>query len=228
MNLLQVNFENKETILNDFERIAEKFCKDIYIKINRNSYRIVDFEFYAYSDNFPDPQTHKNRMQLENSKFYLHSSGVDITFGDGNNYGGILIRGIVKMFDGAGQESGFSKEQFDGPQNVATELFSNLNNLTNSEQNEISLIDIDGRNQDACYYPAIHLLKIKRVGLTPKEQDKENYYMDLPLRYIAVLKPSEKFKQKINGKENLLKEEVANQRLTIEDALKILGYKIVF
>ncbi len=228
MNLLQVNFENKETILNEFERIADKFSKNIYIKINNSTYRIVDFEFYAYSESFPDPQTHKNNIQLENSKFYLHSSGIDITFGDGKSYGGILIRGVVKMFDGADQKSGFSKTQFDGPQNVATELFSNLNNLTNSEPNEIALIDIEGNKKEADFYPAIHLLKTKRVGLTPKADDKEDYYMNLPLRYIAVLRPSEKFKQKIKGKKSLLKEGVANQRLSEIQALEIIGYKIVF
>ena len=118
MSFLKVNFESRESILNDIERISNKFSNDINIKINNTFYRIVDFEFYIFSDNFPDPQTHKKKQQLENGKFYLHSSGIDITFGDGLNYGGILIRGVVKMFDGANQEDGFSKEQFDGPQKI--------------------------------------------------------------------------------------------------------------
>ena len=99
MKLLKVNFENKQTILSDFELIAEKFKSGICIKINTSYYRIIDFEFYAFSENFPDAQTHKSHQQLENGKIYLHSSGIDITFGDGNNYGGILIRGVVLVND---------------------------------------------------------------------------------------------------------------------------------
>lgn len=228
MKLLQVNFESKETILNDFDRIADKFCKDVNIKINKNYYRLTDFEFYAFSDKFPDPQTHKNKLQQENGQFYLHSSGIDITFGDGTNYGGILIRGIIKLYDGSDSESGFSKEQFDGPQIVATELFSNLNNLEDNQTNEISLIDIQGRNQDASFYPGIFYIKTKRVGLAPKADDKEDYYMNLPLRYIVVLKRTKKFKQKIKGIENILVDEVKNSRLTIEEANEILGYKKTF
>ena len=228
MSFLKVNFESRESILNDIERISNKFSNDINIKINNTFYRIVDFEFYIFSDNFPDPQTHKKKQQLENGKFYLHSSGIDITFGDGLNYGGILIRGVVKMFDGANQEDGFSKEQFDGPQIVATELFFNLNNVIDGLANTISLIDIDGHNQDASFYQGKYILKTKRVGLYPKLEDSEGYYMNIPLRYVIVLNPKFKFKQKIKGIENLLLENIENGSLTKEDANEILGYKKVF
>ena len=225
MNLLKVNFENKETILNDIDRIANKFCNDVYIKINKSCYRITDFEFYAYSEKFPDPQTHKNKLQLENGKFYLHSSGVDITFGDGVNYGGILLRSVIKMYDGTDDKSGFFKEQFDGPQIVATELFSNLHYLNDNEPNIISLIDIEGRNQDSCFSRGRLLIKTKRVGLMPKEQDKEDFYMHLPIRYIVVLHNFSAFKQKIKGVEELLKQEIINGKITKEEANEILGYK---
>lgn len=228
MKLMKVNFANRESMLNDFERIATKFCNDVNIKINNSYYRITDFEFYAFSECFPDPQTHKNKLQLENGKFYLHSSGLDITFGDGINYGGILIRGIIKLFDEAIQESGDSKVQFDGPQIVATELFSNLNNLEADKHNEISLIDFEESSQANRFDTVRLCIKTKRVGLTPKVQDKEDYYMNIPLRYIVVLKSSSKFKQKIKGIENLLCEEVKNNRLSEKDANEILGYNKKF
>jgi len=97
MIFLNVNFENQETILQSFDRIADKISKDINIKINNAYYRLVDFEFYTYSEVFPDPHTYKNDLQLQNGKLYLHSSGVDITFGDGMNHGGILIRSIISV-----------------------------------------------------------------------------------------------------------------------------------
>ncbi len=228
MELLRVNFENRKTILNDFDRIAEKFGKDVKIKINNVFYRITDFEFYAYSEKFPDPQTHKNKLQLENSKFYLHSSGIDITFGDGVNYGGILLRGIIKLFDGSEKDNGFMKQQFDGPQIVATELFSNLNSLNITEISEISIIDIEGHNQDACFFPAQNIIKTKRIGLTPKPADKEDYYKNLELRYIVVLPKFPKFKQTIKGIETILGEQVINGKISVDDAREILGYKKSF
>ena len=64
MSFLNVNFENKETILQSFDRIADKISKDIQIKINDAYYRIVDFEFYTYSNVFQDPHTYKHPQQL--------------------------------------------------------------------------------------------------------------------------------------------------------------------
>ena len=223
MNLLNVNFENKETILSDFERIAEKFKNGICIKVNTSYYRIIDFEFYAFSENFPDPQTHKNQQQLENGKIYLHSSGIDITFGDGNNHGGILIRGVVLVND---EGNDFTIKQFDGPQIVATELFSKLHCLLENKPNEISLVEIEERKKEISYLP--YCIKTKRVGLTPKELDKEDYYLNLPLRYIIVLENYPNFKQKIKGIENLLVEEIKNKRITEDIAQEILGYKKTF
>jgi hypothetical protein len=223
MNLLQVNFENTETILNDFERIAELFKKGIAIKINLCYYRLIDFEFYAFSENFPDPQTHKSEHQLENGKIYLHSSGIDITFGDGNNYGGILIRGVVLVND---EGNDFTIKQFDGPQIVATELFSKLHCLLENKPNEISLVEIEERKQDVSYLP--YCIKTKRVGLTPKKLDKVDYYLNLPLRYIIVLENYPNFKQKIKGIENFLVEEIKNKRIKEDEAQNILGYKKTF
>lgn len=225
MTLLNVNFENQETILRDFDRIADKIAKDINIKINKASYRLVDFEFYIYSAALPDPHTYKNDLQLQNGKIYLHSSGVDITFGDGINHGGILLRSIVKLYDGSEQEHGFMKQQFDGPQIVATELFSNLNPLDSPEKNEISIVDINGHNQDTCFYPAKTIIKTKRVGLTPKPTDKDDFYRNLAIRYITILPKFPKFKQNIRGIESLLGEQVIKGQISVEEAREILGYK---
>jgi hypothetical protein len=122
---LKVNFETLKSILADFDKIAEKISNEIILKINNAYYRIIEFEFYTYAEKFPDPHTYKNPLQLENCKLYLHASGIDITFGDKVNYGGILLRSIVKLQDGSGNDSGFMKQQFNGPQIVATELFTN-------------------------------------------------------------------------------------------------------
>lgn len=225
MTFLNVNFETEATALESFDLIADKISKDINLKINDNYYRLVDFEFYTFSKAIPDPHTYKNDLQLQSGKLYLHSSGVDITFGDGKNYGGILLRSVVKLYGGSEQSSGFMKRQYDGSQIVATELFSNLNSLFGSEKNEISIVDNNGHNEDACFYPAKKIVKTKRVGLTPKPNDTEDYYRNLPLRYITILPKFPNFKQILKGIEGILGEQVLNEKMTIEEAQEILGYQ---
>lgn len=225
MTFLNVNFETQNTILESFDHIADKISKDINLKINNVFYRLVDFEFYSFSKALPDPHTYKNDLQLQNGKLYLHASGIDITFGDGINHGGILLRSVIKLYEGAEKENGFMKQQYDGPQVVATELFSNLNTLDSLEKNEISLIDINGHNQDACFYPAKTIIKTKRVGLTPKPTDKDDFYRNLAIRYITILPNFPKFKHVIKGIESLLGEQVINGQISVEDAREILGYK---
>lgn len=227
MNFLKVNFDNQESIFKSFDHIAKKFANDIQIKINDAYYRVVDFEFYNYSEALPDPHTYQHPQQLENGKFYLHASGVDITFGDKVNYGGILLRGLVKL-ERDSKEKGFMWQEILGPQKVATELFSNLLALKDGGKNEIVLIDIDGHNQDACFYPAKTVINTKRVGLMLKANDPENFYMNLPIRYIAVLQDFEGFKQSRKGYENLLKEQVDKGSMTVADAHEILGYQLTF
>jgi hypothetical protein len=219
-----INFETRQTILESFDRIADKISNEINIKINKVYYRIVDFEFYTYSETFLDPHTYKHKLQLESGKFYLHSSGIDITYGDKIKHGGILLRSVIKLYDGSNQESGFMKEQFDGPQNVATELFSNLNSLDSLEKNEISLVEVNTDNNEH-FFPAGKIIKTKRVGLTSKPSDKDDFYRNLAIRYIIILPKFTKFKQTIKGIENILAEQVINKQISQDEATEILGYK---
>jgi hypothetical protein len=223
-----INFETQQTILESFNRIADKISNDIIIKINKAHYRIVDFEFYTYSEIFLDPHTYKHKLQLQNGKFYLHSSGIDITCGNETCHGGILLRSVIKLYDGSTQESGFMKEQFDGPQNVATELFSNLNSLDNSEKNEISLVDVNIDNRNERFPLKKKIIKTKRVGLTPKSSDKDDFYRNIAIRYIIILPKFPQFKQTIKGIENILAEQVSKNQISEDEAREILGYKRSF
>ncbi len=75
MDFLDVNFENEDSILNSFDQVANKISHDIIFQVNKSHYRILDFEFYCYSDKFKDPHTYKNDFQLEKAKIYLHGFG---------------------------------------------------------------------------------------------------------------------------------------------------------
>ncbi len=224
MNFLYTNFENEESILQSFDLIANKISRDIIFRVNRSDYRIVDFEFYCYGNSFKDPFTHKSELQKKTGQVYLHGSGIDITFGDGENYGGILIRGLVKLYEGSGVEEGHMKEQFEGPHNVATELFSGLHSLVEPQtMNDIRLQDIDGYHSDSMYLPPIALLKTKRVNLVKKQDDIGDKFLNLPLRYIVVLKKFPKFKQSLRGMELVVGDDVKAGKLTTEQATGNIG-----
>ncbi|MBU3676388.1 MAG: hypothetical protein FGM54_04300 [Chitinophagaceae bacterium] len=231
MSFLSVNFSSESNALESFNRIANELANNIILKINDAKYRIVDCEFYAYSPVLPDPHTYKHSLQLQQGKLYLHGSGIDITCGNGESYGGILLRSVVRLYNGSDSSTGFMQAQFDGPQIVATELLSNLNTLTDGGKNEIVLEDIQGQNQTASFYGAKRVLKTKRVGLTPKKDDPDNHYLNLSLRYITVLPKfsnSSKFKQTIKGIETILREHVAEGLMTKEEAQDIVGYQLKF
>jgi hypothetical protein len=225
---LKVNFESKESILKSFGEIAEEFSMNIVFKINNSYYRLLDFEFYAYSESFQDPHTYKNDLQLQNGKLYIHASGVDITSGDGTNYCGILLRSIVKLSDACGKESGYMEALIDGPQATATELLSNLHSLITSDKNEIALIEFHEQKQIPVFCPPICKVSTKRVGLSSKPTDKEDYYKNLGLRYIVILQKFPKFKHTIKGIEGILGEKVISEEITVDAARDILGYNKAF
>ena len=174
----------------------------------------------------PDPHTYKNDLQLQSNKLYLHGSGIDITFGDGKNYGGILIRSVVKLYGGSDNKSGFMTKQYDGPQKVATELFSNFNTLSGTGVNTIQLLDIERHNQDCCFFPGMRFLKTNRVGLTPKANDPINFYLNLELRYVVILQKFPDFKQNMKGIETIIKTKPQNPILKPDETYKILGYNL--
>jgi len=226
MILPRVNFDTEELVLQSFDAIANQFANNICLQINDAQYRIVDFEFYVYSDAFPDPHTHQNSLQLEAGRLYVHNSGVDITLGGGTNYAGILLRSIIKLYDGVGKESGFMEKQIEGPQAVSTELFSNIYSLEDNRANEIALRDLNDSDLGANLDPALRVLKTKRIGLTPKAEDKVSYYLNLPIRYITILPKYPNFKQSLKGIENIIGEYVKSGQIKDEEEIiKILGYK---
>jgi len=226
MDFLKIDHGSRESILAGFDKIADKFSRDIQLKVNDAFYRVVDLEFYTYSNTIPDPHTYKHDEQLQSCKLYLHGSGMDITFGDGKNHGGILLRSVVKLYDGSDKYTGFMKKQYDGPQKVATELFSNLKPLNSDGINEIRLIDIAGHNQDHQFFPGASVLKTSRVGLTAKPTDPSGQYLNLNLRYLIVLKRFPAFRQTFKGIESVLREKLKSGEMNDEEVKAILDYSL--
>ncbi|HWG41657.1 MAG TPA: hypothetical protein VN688_02645 [Gemmataceae bacterium] len=91
--------------LNDwFTRIAERLLNGSRLIVAKQAYRLVEIEFYYWSDTHPDPFTHRDPIQFSIGHWYFHRTrgtlrngsfkGLDLTFGDGPTSGGILIRGL--------------------------------------------------------------------------------------------------------------------------------------
>jgi hypothetical protein len=87
-----------------FTRIAERLLNGARLVAGGEEHRFVEVEFYYHGEGHPDPFTHRDPLQLECGRWYFHRTrgtyrsgsfkGLDLTFGDGEAFGGVLIRGL--------------------------------------------------------------------------------------------------------------------------------------
>jgi len=121
MNTLNLNIDFNN-IEESFKRIANELMNDWILKIEKSSYRIAEIEFYLKNeDKHNDPYVHGHKLQKEKGRWYIHASGMDLTFGDKDSFGGILIRAIYNIEN--------EKEYYYGPINCFTEIFKSLNSI---------------------------------------------------------------------------------------------------
>ncbi len=180
-----------------FEKEAEKI-------INGNEYRIVECEFYLYSSSHPDLFCHNNEMQLTTDQWYFHRAGtslqskykggtykgLDITFGDSDSYGGILIRAVQSLETG---------QVIEGPCRCVN-LILELCDKT-SVGDLVSDISLNIRDQDLLYMKdkddlqQVTVSSGPRVGLTFKRKGPEaNDYIHANYRFaVAKLVKKEKW-----------------------------------
>ncbi|QCT94655.1 hypothetical protein FE773_05530 [Caminibacter mediatlanticus TB-2] len=101
-NYSQLSIEKLQKI---FYCHAKKLLNEYLLKIENLEIEILDIEYYYFSDNHQDIYVHKKEKQKISQKksskiiqLYVHEKnnrgGIDIVFGRGNYYGGILIKGI--------------------------------------------------------------------------------------------------------------------------------------
>jgi hypothetical protein len=167
---------NSSDINDDFRRIADDLMNKWVLKIHESRYRICEIEFYFKSETHKDNFTHAHLQQKKSGCWYFHGSGVDITFGSDNSYGGILIRAILNLKTGAYTY---------GPLKIITELFSNLQSVYNDSYSFgiIPATDIEYEKPIAA----------TRVGLN-KSSNPEMH--DKFYRFLIL--PSEKHAEKTN------------------------------
>lgn len=192
---------------NPFLSQAESLMLRHVWQVSDKEFYFTEIEFYSKSVNGGgDPYTHGHVEQLKSDTWYFHGSGIDITFGDAETYGGILIRGV--KYKDANNEW----QYISGPIRVATAIFSaigqaklqqlsfGLKKLTKSLKNEIY----------AC----------PRVGLNA---NLDSDYASERYRFITDICPEHKFAQKEKVAMALLKRE----DLSVDKINELFSYKII-
>ena len=174
---LKINSTNLTTIKKSFEDIAEQILNYYILDINENKYRITNIEFYYYNKNIhQDINSHSlkyqraKERQLLSAKWYLHKisinenfnyKGIDYTFGDGENYGGILIKEVMALNK---DRTIFTQSKF------IDELISIL--APNTKEEFLKMIEQD--NKINFKYkeniPKYKILNWTRKGLTKKDK----------------------------------------------------------
>lgn len=153
---MKIDFTIDEAnIDDDFQRIANDLLNNRIIKVENSLYRITEIEFY-YRDEarkHDDSYVHGHEMQKQKGKWYFHGSGIDITFGTSEAFGGILIRAMVNIQ---------SNEYFYGPLVCVQELFRNFPAISNTE---INFGLIPAKNGQLF---SEKLIRAPRVGLKPE------------------------------------------------------------
>lgn len=105
-NLIKNSDNSIEKMQHIFYSIAEKLMNNYIMKIGNFEFELTEIEFYYFNgEGHSDVYVHSHDLQKSTNTFlYVHESwdnygGIDLTFGNNEYYGGILIRGI-KLKDG--------------------------------------------------------------------------------------------------------------------------------
>lgn len=98
------NQSSKNTIQNWFINIAQHLLNHSLLLVNNTPHRLLEIEFYYFAPTHQDFFTHRDTLQTDPGKWYFHRhggtykggtfKGLDVTFGEGDTHGGILIRTI--------------------------------------------------------------------------------------------------------------------------------------
>lgn len=182
---LKIDANSVDSIEQSFYLIAGQLFDNFVIISNSQFYQIVDIEFYYSNSQFNDSYVHNHDLQLTSGKWYFHPSGVDITIGDGVNHGGILIRGIVKLSSEDMSKDYIKTKTIFGPQNVATELLSNLFPINSKEGNLLSLVRRSEIKIGSLMEKTDLKIRTTRIGLSEKkEQNKNVKFHKRDLRFV--------------------------------------------
>ncbi len=170
MKNLNKTFENEmqlNGVEKGFEKLAQYLMNECILNVNSNEYQLAEIEFYyCDKERHPDSFVHANEEQRTTNQFYFHGSGFDITFGNNDYYGGILIRSVISK-----------DEIINGPVSVFNHFLHISNHAHRTFNFKMFLEEKKESDQNI-------IVTSSRVGLNIKPQDNNNEYIFKPYRYI--------------------------------------------
>jgi hypothetical protein len=177
-----------------FDRLAAYLLNGCRLMVNGRPHRLIEVEVYYHGPGHADPFAHCDPLQRENGRWYFHRTkgvyrggsfkGVDLTFGDGTAYGGVLFRGLETP----------KGEIVDGPSLLVDTLLATTGAATIAELDraiaERSVWDSDGllRLQSLPATQQHAMIQTARVGLTLKRataNDERDRYLLRRYRYLS-------------------------------------------
>src|SRR3712207_4883049 len=98
MSFLQIINSERSLCSVSFTQIANMLMNKHVLQVGRTYYRITDCEFYYHAQSHKDIYTHGHERQKTSiGEWYFHGSGLDITLGGNDCYGGILLTAIAEI-----------------------------------------------------------------------------------------------------------------------------------
>ncbi|WP_158860972.1 DNA-3-methyladenine glycosylase [Lunatibacter salilacus] len=125
MNSINLSIDPK-SLESSFRRIADELLNKSVLVSGFKIFRICEIEFYYKDTLHNDSYTHGHKQQKTSGLWYQHGSGLDITCGNENAFGGILIRAIQEIEN---QGKVIDDAYIYGPLNCLQALFSSFSNI---------------------------------------------------------------------------------------------------
>jgi hypothetical protein len=191
-HLLTIADETNEACSESFRRIAEKLMNLYQLQVKDNFYRIIDCEFYYSSKKHQDPYAHGHERQKSKGEWYFHGSGLDITIGNGEALGGILIRRIARV---TGEPIPRKGDSIIGPLNVCTEIFKHFGDVVTDKPIHFGIVDI-GLDPMGANMKTAKVFAVPRIGLNKLIDTKDKFHKK-PYRFITFLHLPHKETEKV-------------------------------
>lgn len=182
MKDIAIDFKSIDSIKKGIEEIKE-YLKNHALVIGNSNYVITEFEFYIKTSDkniHYDEYTYEDPRHLTKGKFFLHASGLDITFGDETTYAGVLLRGAIKLSSIDSPRESSIEKYINGPINLADELVHQID-IENGTSIGFKPIDLTSITLADAWGPRVGLKKDKIKGC--------NDFINQNLRYLRTLSP---------------------------------------
>lgn len=171
----QVFYDSANALMNDYALVMEDHNGQTI------TYEFCELEYYFFDvQKHPDFYTHMHCLQLKCGKFYVHEktfnrSGIDLTFGNGSYFGGILIRGLYTLNN--------NEKYICGPAKCAFKMKETIldSNAIDSLQEKINCVTIIERKDKSIDY---NLRRSARVGIKKSLCNPSDLYLKKQYRFV--------------------------------------------